>query len=546
MTGEPLTLVRPPASIAEPGATRAARVADRLTPAWIALAILAAALAYRLWAILVEVPAPTGDEQLTGIVAKHVAEGRSVPTYLYGQFYMGAFEAYVAAPFVTLFGTTVLGLRFGMLLLYTVFFLASYRLAARVFSPWFAVAVAGLLALGSDRVLRDELMANGGYPEMLALGALLTLLTAALCDPAPGVPARTALCAAWGLVAGLVIWADWLIAPYVGMLGLTLLVFRWRDALRPYLLVLLGGLGIGLAPMIWYNLHAPEGQDTLTAVLAFDEVRVRADGWDHYFTGVLLNVPRATGMCAPECAPWQLWWGVAYQLLLVAAIAMGAAGLWRARRGGAGPEAVRAAILLALGVAALATIVLYARSPRAVQDAFWNARYLSNLLISTPAILWPLWTLVRSTRRLARAVGIATLAAVLATGVTASVAVVTEGVPFARAERRTLEALITALDGIGADRVYTDFQLCYRLIYTTDERIICAILDDRMVRGWDRYLPYRDTVDAADRPVYILRAGEPMDDQFRAHVREVDVDVDTVEVAGYRIYRPARLLDIPR
>jgi hypothetical protein len=498
----------------------------RSSPHTATIAIVAVALAYRLWAVLAEVPAGTGDEALTGIVALHVAEGREFPLYLYGQHYMGAFEAYVAAPFIAAFGSSVAALRLGMLVLYAVFFWSSYWLCRRLFTPWFAVLVTGVLAFGSDRVLRDELMANGGYPEMLALGALLAALTAELAVTERGATWY----AAWGLVAGLVLWADPLILPYLASLGLMLVALRWRRLLGWAGPGLVLGSAAGIAPMLWYNAHAAPGEDTVTAVLAFDELPSDAGWWQRYHAAVLLNVPRATGMCAPECAGWQVWWAFAYQVLLVAAIGLAVVG-FRASR-------ARSAMLLALALAAIVTITLYARSPRAAQDPFWNARYLSNLLISTPAVLWPLWTLGRRLRLVA-------LVPVLATAMAATLAVYTTARPLASADTRTLDALVSTLDRIGADRVYTDFQLCHRIVYVTHERIVCATIDHELTRGWDRYLPYRAIVDRAPRVAYVLRADEPMDHQLRAHLANAKVLATVTEVAGYRIYQPERRLNVP-
>jgi hypothetical protein len=498
----------------------------RSSPFTVTVAIFAVALAHRLWAILAEVPAGTGDEALTGIVALHIAQGRGFPLYLYGQHYMGAFEGYVAAPFIAVFGSSVAALRLGMLALYAVFFWSSYWLCRRLFTPWFAVLVIGVLAFGSDRVLRNELMANGGYPEMLALGALLAALTAELALVERGATWY----AAWGIVAGLVLWADPLILPYLGTLGLMLVALRWRRLLGWAGLGLVLGSVAGMAPMLWYNAHAAPGDDTVTAVLAFDELPSDAGWWQRYHAAVLVNVPRATGMCAPECAGWQLWWAFAYQILLVAAIGLAVVGFRTSR--------VRSAMLLALAVAAIVTITLYARSPRAVQDPFWNARYLSNLLISMPAALWPVWTLGRRLRLVA-------LVPVLATALAATVAVYTTARPLASADTRTLAAIVSTLDRMGVDRVYTDFQLCYRIVYVTRERIICATIDHELTRGWDRYLPYREIVARAPKAAYILRADEPMDRQLRAHLANTKVVATVTEAAGYRIYRPERRLEVP-
>ncbi len=84
---------------------------------------------------------------------------------------MGPIEAYLAAPLFALFGSGTLLLRLPLLLGYAAFLLFMYRLTVRLFTPGLAVLTVGLLALGSDRVIKNEMIAGGGYPEMLPAAA---------------------------------------------------------------------------------------------------------------------------------------------------------------------------------------------------------------------------------------------------------------------------------------------------------------------------------------------------------------------------------------
>ena len=54
------------------------------------------------------------DQAVIGLMAKHLAEGRAYPLFFYGQSYMLATEAWVAAPFMWLFGPNVLALRLAL------------------------------------------------------------------------------------------------------------------------------------------------------------------------------------------------------------------------------------------------------------------------------------------------------------------------------------------------------------------------------------------------------------------------------------------------
>ena len=51
------------------------------------------------------------DQAIFGLMAKHLAEGRALPWFSYGQAYMLAVEAWIAAPFILIGGPTVAALR---------------------------------------------------------------------------------------------------------------------------------------------------------------------------------------------------------------------------------------------------------------------------------------------------------------------------------------------------------------------------------------------------------------------------------------------------
>ena len=51
------------------------------------------------------------DQAVVGLMAKHISEGRAFPVYFYGQSYMLALEAYLAAPVMWLLGPTEVALK---------------------------------------------------------------------------------------------------------------------------------------------------------------------------------------------------------------------------------------------------------------------------------------------------------------------------------------------------------------------------------------------------------------------------------------------------
>ena len=71
------------------------------------------------------------DQAVFGLMAKHLAEGRAFPVFMYGQNYLLAVEAWLAAPLVLLLGPTILALRIPLVLVNVAIGLLLLRLLVR-------------------------------------------------------------------------------------------------------------------------------------------------------------------------------------------------------------------------------------------------------------------------------------------------------------------------------------------------------------------------------------------------------------------------------
>lgn len=79
---------------------------------WTALGVAAALVIARSLVFLIWEQAHfDSDQAINGLMAKHLAEGRAFPLFFYGQGYMLAVEAWLAAPWLAVFGATVASLR---------------------------------------------------------------------------------------------------------------------------------------------------------------------------------------------------------------------------------------------------------------------------------------------------------------------------------------------------------------------------------------------------------------------------------------------------
>ncbi|MFF0315785.1 ArnT family glycosyltransferase [Micromonospora sp. NPDC005252] len=530
-------------------------------PALVALLFGLVGVGYRLVLTLYTVPASNSDEATFGLAALHIGQGREHPVFLYGQHYMGMLESYLAAPLLAVAGPSWPVLRLPMLALYAVFLYLVYRLTRRLYSPWFAVLVVGLLALGPERVVRDQLTVVGGRPEVKPAVLLMLLITVGLA--AGTVRHRRLTVALFGLLVGLAAWSDWLILPYLAVAAVALVWAVRRELLGWSGLLLVAGFVAGTAPMIVDNLRAGPGEDSLTV---FREVSTKAGPlppWtDRIRGGLLEGVPLAHGLCPVDgCGRWQQWFGVLYPVLLVAAAALALLAYRRAvsmprDRQAAGPGTrvagtprgarVGPVVQLALVVGAALTLLSYVRSPLAATSPLANARYLSVLQLSLPAVLWPLWVAAlacwRGTvgvlGRLAGALATAVLAALAATTLVVTVLFATTGAAASRTEERQARELAAALRADGPHEVYGDYWTCNRLIFNTDETVVCGVLDGDLSPGQNRYRPYWRQVGRAARPGYVVEIDSPMDRRLRRLLADRPDAAPVREVGGYRVYHP--------
>jgi hypothetical protein len=550
-------------------------------PARWALLLGALGVLFRVVLLAWDTPPANSDEATAGLAALHIWQGRHFPVFFYGQQYMGTLHSYLSAPLVGLLGTTWWAVRLPALLMYALLLVAMYRLTAALYPAWFAAGVVGLFALGSDRLVKNELVGAGGYSDVATATAALMLVAVLL---ATGRLRRRPLGhAVWGLLAGYVTWTHWLALPYVAVSGWLLLRGRGRDEVRGRTGGLLAaGFLLGCAPLLWHNLTG--GRNSLSVFLSLSGAAQPAPWADRLSGAVLTGLPLSSGLCAPgDCRPWQLWWGPVYLVLLALA---GLAAVRRLRPrsatgGSAAPPVDRpadaggtpggrppasdpvAAGRLALVAGAALTLLAYAVSASAATSPMESARYLHYGLVSLPAVLWPLCRCAaglvdprrvvragrgpgaRSDRPSAgagprpRASGAVAGALVLALFVVDSVVATGQLVGYRGTYRRRAadeRVLVDHLLGRGLLRVYAGYWTCNRLSYLTAERVRCAVVDEDLSTGFDRYLPYRADVAAADRVAYVLTLPSEGEAAMAERVRRAGERPVVTDVAGYRVY----------
>ena len=220
--------------------------------------LVALGLGWRLWMLghyeLVsggDVDVYLADEGIVGLMGKHILEQRALPIFFYGQSYLGALEAYVAAAFFAVFGVGLGALRavpfaFSIALGFVV-----YRFAYRFHSVAVARWATALVAVAPMYFLQWNLKARGGFVEHVFLLFVVMLLFWSFYlyrrrDPATAY--------ALGLAAGIALWVNQLVGAYLATMAFLVLMDRedrrgWKEAAI--------GLALGACLLIGYNIVHP-------------------------------------------------------------------------------------------------------------------------------------------------------------------------------------------------------------------------------------------------------------------------------------------------
>ena len=190
------------------------------------------------------------DYAVCGLLGQAIMRGE-FPLFFYGQDFMGSLDGFLSAPLFAIFGPKTLVLAFWPPVLWLGVIFVVHRMLRLFFRPVGVFAGVFLLALPPAMLLCWAGQAQTHYPLALFLSALLMLITAKLWRAGRwgfGLPF------AWGLVAGLAVWTNFMAAVAVLPCGLFLLVFCTRRVFGPALLWGLLGILIGAGPLIAYNI----------------------------------------------------------------------------------------------------------------------------------------------------------------------------------------------------------------------------------------------------------------------------------------------------
>jgi len=546
----------------------------------IAFALIIVATLLRFILIYYNWPITNSDEGNMGVLARHVAYNGEWPIFFYGLPYLGPVEGYLAAPLFHLFGPSVFVLRLGLLPFYPLFLVCMYYLTRRLYNQNFALLTVFLLCIGSDETISRQLKAVGEYPETIFFAAFISLLAVWLVQTTPTIEEhqrtnwrRSLIYGLLGIMIGVAIWVDMIILPVVGTAFLLLLLFCRKELWSKSGISLLLGMIIGAFPLVIYNVTAPFSQNSLIELY---NLHLSNGAQPHTFLQQILgtigisipDVINFNPMCIQDvatlvsgkqtaCAIAQFSWGIGYLVIYSIALIMTALVVWRAwsqtghwrqiesveQR----MEIIRDCCRLMLLVSAAGTILAYVTSPNPATVPTPTSRYLTCLLIAFPAVLWPLWCGMQRPAKIlqwqplvARSARWVSAGALLLLLVMSGIGTYRtfQDIPDAQNFYTAQNDMVQHLLAIGATRFYSEYWTCNRLIFQSEEKLICSSLNEHLAPGFDRYIPYRTTVRATKNPAYVFPKDSPqrvtMDAQFQT--RYQDQGYQREEFQNYVIY----------
>ncbi len=556
------------------------------------LVILCLAVALRFFLIYAHWPVVNADESIMDLMARHILYQGEHPIFFWGQDYMGTLQAYMGAVFMHFVGSSTFSVRLGTLLLFALYIVCMYFLVRLVYSATFALFSMALLSIGSDRMMGVPITANGGYAETMLFGALIFLIVVWLALTLPAertrvAPSRLLVYATLGFVIGLSLWSDELVLAAVFTGGVFLLVCCRREMRGRVIGALVGGFLIGAIPLILYNLSAPPFENSIFVL--FGTVFTSAPRIIPFSQQVaevmLISLPHATGLpftvggqpvCGnaepytqaigslanlfPSSNPWfclgtRGGWSLGILVLWSIALAGALAALRRVRKSrqkepsdplteAERQQRVRLYATLMLLSSGAIWLLLFTLGQAAPITPRGSSRYLICLLLSLPAVLWPLWLGVAHIRerlkggeRYARSrFVLSSLALLIIVSIylmgTAEVII---GLPADQSEYNRTNAVVQALLNRGLTRFYSDYDTCSVLIFRSDERLLCIVLDNQLQAGNNRYAPYTIPVSETPHPPYVFPVTSPAN-QALARKLGQDSHYQHMLVDGYSIY----------
>jgi 4-amino-4-deoxy-L-arabinose transferase-like glycosyltransferase len=441
-----------------------------------------------------------------------------------------------------LFGEHVQVIRWIQVLLYAGTVITGVLLAWRVTRSKSAAAVAGLLlAIPNVNLTLYTTVSLGGYGEALLLGQTLLLLTLALL----GRKRRPHLYAVWGILAGIGFWTFGLTLVYIIPSGIAL---AWRDfrstdrrALVACWVAGAAGAAVGMGPWIaWAATGSPGvllGELFGSAIAGASASSMPLAWLEHTRNLLLLGGPVILGFRPPWDTRWLGLPLLPFALAIWASVFLHAGVVVRRREA----EQPGRALIAGVALTTLAGFVLtsFGADP--------SGRYF--LPLAMPMAIFAGSMIADLSTRTDRRWLVGLVALLLgfhAWGIFDSASrnppgLTTQFDPVARIDTNGYDDLAAFLEAHDEHTGYTNYWVAYPLAFLSQERLIFVPRlpyheDFRHTARDDRYAPYGDVVDRAERVAYITTNHPALNETLRDGLSARGAKFAEADVGGFHLF----------
>ena len=467
------------------------------------------------------------DEALTGLMSLAILRGvRQV--FYWGQPYLGAVDAYLAAAAFHVFGPSTFALRLGTAWVSVFWVWAGWRIGRRIAGERWGL-LAGLQLAVPPIFLTFMQLSNHAEGVALALGTVTLATAVRLLDPVPGQRQEWA----WvllGVTAGLAWWTSQMATMLIGAAALGLLVARPGVLAGPGPYVALGLFGLASLPFWVWNVQHEWA--TFRHLLAWGGPLPDFTGRIQNVTGALAKSLRDTywDSRAVPLPPWasKLGW------IVVGAVYVPAVGLavwrlivwgWRlTHRNRPWREPLDLVVLAFWFTVALQLLTWFGTSG--------VIRYSLTFSAPLPLLVAAVLARLASVGRVGRGAAIALAGALIVFNVVTHVAFVQAG---AGTPVRPVDTVIAKLDALGVTACYADSRIAQVISFESTERVVCADFN-----GLRNYAALR-TVDRVEAPETVaivthrvMRSPEPR--QMAGALARIGATWEQADAGDYVIF----------
>lgn len=238
------------------------------------------------------------DEAIVGLMAKHINEGRApVPTFYYGQAYMGTLEPLAASVIFKIFGVSSVALKVVPLLFYVALFPVVFWLGALIGGAEIGLAACWFTAVSPASFVEWSTRARGGFIEVVLFCTLALALVLKWLKFGPHLVGTACI----GLLLGLSWWTNNQTIFVLGPIGLFMLLGAiahardsWRSPLhdlKNHLIV--GGVGFLLGGFPFWRFNILNDFASFKMFSATSNIAHNFDGFWSVALPVLVGAKRA-------------------------------------------------------------------------------------------------------------------------------------------------------------------------------------------------------------------------------------------------------------